>query len=443
MSTTIIKNALMVNEGTTTSGDLLIRSGRIERIAGEIATDGAQVVDARGRLLMPGMIDDQVHFREPGLTHKGDLTTESKAAIAGGITSVMEMPNTSPQTTSIEALEAKYALAGGRCYANYAFYLGATNDNLHELKALKPGQSCGIKVFMGASTGNMLVDEPSRLDAIFREAPSLIATHCEDTPMIQAREAEYRAVYGEGVPMHLHPLIRSREACYASSSLAVSLARRHGTRLHVLHISTAEELALFEPGTGSKQITAEACVHHLYFDDEDYAELGSFIKCNPAIKTSRDRSALHKALVDGRIDLIGTDHAPHSLQEKTNGYFQAPSGLPLVQHALPMALELYHNREASLELLVDKLCHSPARIFGLIERGYLREGYWADLTLVDLQSNELVERKDILYKCGWSPMEGRRLRSKVMATWVNGEQLWNGQELLGPPQGQRLGFAAR
>lgn len=442
MTKTLIKNALLVNEGKTTEGDLLIANGRIQKIAGEIAAENAQVVEANGRLLMPGMIDDQVHFREPGLTHKADMASESRAAVAGGITSFMEMPNTNPQTTSIEALEAKFALAAGRSHANFAFYLGATNDNLDELKALKPGQTCGIKVFMGASTGNMLVDEPTRLEAIFREAPALIATHCEDTPMIQAREAEYRAVYGERIPMHLHPLIRSREACYASSSLAVSLARKHGTRLHVLHISTAEELELFAQGSGDKRITAEACVHHLYFDDEDYAELGGLIKCNPAIKTARDRAAIRKALIDGRIDLIGTDHAPHSLKEKAGGYFQAPSGLPLVQHALPMALELYHSGEAPLALLVDRLAHSPARLFGVQGRGYLREGYWADLALVDIKAGEEIERKDILYKCGWSPLEGRRLGSRVVATWVNGIQVWDGQQLLGQAAGQRLGFAA-
>lgn len=440
MNRTLIKNALMVNEGRQFTGDLLIHNGRIEQIASDIAANGAQVMDAAGRLLMPGMIDDQVHFREPGLTHKADIESESRAAVAGGITSFMEMPNTNPQTTSIEALEAKFALAAGRSFANFAFYLGATNDNLDQLKALKPGQTCGIKVFMGASTGNMLVDDPTRLEAIFREAPGLIATHCEDTPMIEKREAEYRATYGDRIPMHLHPLIRSREACYASSSLAVALAKKHNTRLHVLHISTADELALFEPGNADKHITAEACVHHLYFDDDDYMELGSLIKCNPAIKSAKDRKALRQALTDGRLDLIGTDHAPHTLQEKAGGYFQAPSGLPLVQQALAMSLDLYHSGDASLELLVDKLAHSPARLFGIKERGYLREGYWADLTLVDLDANHEIRREDVLYKCGWSPMEGRRLRSKVVATWVNGLQLWDGENITGPAAGQRLGF---
>lgn len=437
---TLIKNALMVNEGRQFTGDLLINGERIEQIAGDISAEGVQVIEADGKLLMPGMIDDQVHFREPGLTHKADIESESRAAVAGGITSVMEMPNTNPQTTSIEALEAKFELAKGRAFANYAFYLGATNDNLDELKALRPGQTCGIKVFMGASTGKMLVDNPDILEAIFREAPGLIATHCEDTPMIEAREAEYRAVYGDRIPMHLHPLIRSREACYASSSLAVSLAKKHGTRLHVLHISTAEELALFEPGKGDKRITAEACVHHLYFDDDDYMDLGSLIKCNPAIKSAKDRQALRQALADGRLDLIGTDHAPHTLQEKAGGYFQAPSGLPLVQHALAMALELYLSKEACLELLVDKLAHSPARLFDLKERGYLREGYMADLALVDLKANELVRREDVLYKCGWSPLEGRRLGAKVVGTWVNGQRLWDGKEIIGTAAGQRLEF---
>jgi dihydroorotase len=445
MPSILIKNALMVNEGQRREGDLLIEQGRIAQIGADISAAGAEVLDAQGQLLMPGMIDDQVHFREPGLTHKADITSESRAAVAGGITSFMDMPNTNPQTLTLEALEAKYQLAAGRSWANFAFYLGGSNDNLEQIKRLRPEQTCGIKVFMGASTGNMLVDDPAILEAIFREAPALIATHCEDTPSIQANEAQYRAQYGEDIPMALHPLIRSAEACWRSSSLAVGLAQRHGTRLHVLHITTARELALFAPGSADKRITAEACVHHLYFDADDYAEKGSLIKCNPAIKSRADRDALRAALIDGRIDLIGTDHAPHTLEEKACSYFKAPAGLPLVQHALPMALELYQDGLVGLELLVDKLAHSPARLFDIAERGYLREGYWADLALVDLAADYEVQRSQLLYKCGWSPLEGRRLRSRVRATWVNGVQVYDGQQptvqTMGQAAGQRLVFA--
>ena len=420
--TYLIRNARMVNEGRTTEGDLLVRDGRIERIAPEIADPGgARVIDATGRVLMPGMIDDQVHFREPGATHKGEIATESRAAVAGGITTYMDMPNTKPQTVTVEALEAKYALAEGRSAANYGFYLGATNDNLEQVRALRPDQACGIKVFMGASTGNMLVDREETLDAIFRDAPVLLATHCEDTPTIVKNEAEYRQRYGEDVPMRCHPEIRSEEACYRSSSLAVELARRHGTRLHVLHLTTAREMELFEPGPlDGKRITAEACVHHLYYDEGDYERRGSLIKCNPAIKGQADRDALRRALVEDRIDVIGTDHAPHTLEEKGGSYFNAPAGLPLVQWAVPMALELHHDGLVTLEQLVEKLCHGPARLFDVEGRGYLREGYWADLALVDLAAGEEVRRESVLYKCGWSPLEGDRLRSRVEATFVNG-----------------------
>ena len=441
MNKILIKNARMVNEGAVTEGDLLIAAGRIERIGGEItASAGMDVVDARGLLLVPGMIDDQVHFREPGLTHKADMATESRAAVAGGITSFMDMPNTNPQTTSLDALEAKFRLAQGRSLANYAFYLGATNDNLDQIRALKPNQTCGIKVFMGASTGNMLVDDPRILEGIFRDAQVLIAAHCEDTPLIKANEERYRQEYGDDIPMRLHPLIRSEEACYRSSSLAVALARRHGTRLHVLHITSALELGLFETGSGGKRITAEACVHHLYFDDRDYEEKGSLIKCNPAIKSVADRAALRTALVDGRIDLIGTDHAPHTLQEKAAGYFKAPAGLPLVQHALPLALELYHDGDASLELIVEKTAHAPARLFHVAERGFLREGYWADLVLLQLGVDQEVRREDVLYKCGWSPLEGRHLRSRVAATFVNGVKVYDDGKVSNAAPGQRLRF---
>lgn len=439
---TLIKNARMVNDGCILEGDLLIANGRIEQIAPEISAQGnTRVLDANGNYLMPGMIDDQVHFREPGAGHKADMQTESRAAVVGGITSFMDMPNTNPQTTTREALDNKLAIAAGRAHANYSFYFGATNDNLAEIQDLDPKKACGIKVFMGASTGNMLVDNEKVLEAIFKDAPILLATHCEDTPIILANEAKVREEYGEDVPMGLHPVIRSEAACYKSSSFAVDLAKRNGARLHVLHLTTAKEMELFEPGPlDGKQITAEACVHHLYFDDSDYELRGSFIKCNPAIKTAADKEAIRKALVEDRIDVIGTDHAPHTLEEKLGTYFNSPAGLPLVQWALPMALELYHDGVMSLERLVEKTSHGPTRMFNIIERGYLREGYWADLTLVDLESSYRVEREDVLYKCGWSPLEGDRLRSRVLSTIVSGQLAYHDGQVIDGVRGQRLEF---
>jgi dihydroorotase len=442
MAKTLIKNARLVNDGRTVEGDLLVDGERIARVGGEIAATDAVVVDARGLLLMPGMIDDQVHFREPGLTHKADLATESRAAVAGGITSFMDMPNTQPQTVTLEALEAKYGLAAGRAWGNYAFYLGATNDNIAEVRRLDRNQTCGVKVFMGASTGNMLVDDPAVLDVLFRDVPTLLAAHCEDTPTIRENEIAFRAKYGDAVPIRFHPEIRSAEACWKSSSLAVELARRHDTRLHVLHLTTERELELFRAGPpDGKRITAEVCIHHLYFDDRAYAERGTLIKCNPAIKTRADRDALRAGLREGRLDLVGTDHAPHTLEEKGRGYFGAPAGLPLVQHALPMLLELVHDGHLGLELAVEKFAHAPARLFGIVDRGYLREGAYADLVLVDLDSAYQVRREDVLYKCGWSPMEGQRLRSRVVATFVNGQQVYEEGRFVGEPAGQRLQFA--
>lgn len=438
----LIKNAVMINDGQRQEGDLLVSDGRIARIDAEIgASANCKVLDAEGRLLMPGMIDDQVHFREPGATHKADLHSESRAAVAGGITSFMDMPNTNPQTVTIEALEDKYTLAQQRSLANYSFYLGATNDNIDQIRALKPQQTCGIKVFMGASTGNMLVNNAEALEAIFRDAPVLLATHCEDTPTIERNEANYREQYGEDIPIRFHPLIRSEEACYLSSSMAVGLAKKHGTRLHVLHITTAKELSLFEPRPlDEKRITAEACVHHLYFDESAYELKDTFIKCNPAIKGEKDKLAIIQALTENRIDVIGTDHAPHTLDEKLSSYFKAPAGLPLVQWALPMVLELYHNHQLSLEQVVEKVCHSPARLFNVQQRGYLREGYWADLTLVDLDSPYRVERSDVLYKCGWSPLEGERLRSRIVATLVNGQFAYYNGRINEATRGVRLTF---
>lgn len=442
MKDALILNARIVSDGHITEGDMLIRDGRIEMVGGDLGFRSADLVmDVEGKVVMPGMIDDQVHFRDPGVTHKGDILSESRAAVAGGITSFMDMPNTKPQTVTLQALEEKYALAAEKSLANYAFYLGATNDNIDVIRTLDPKQACGVKVFMGASTGNMLVDREEILEAIFRDCPVLVATHCEDTPLILANEKAYRDKYGADVPMKFHPLIRSEEACYRSSSFAIELARRHDTRLHVLHLTTARELEQFDTSPLSfKRITAEACVHHLYFDESDYEMKGTFIKCNPAIKTTEDREAIRRAVVDGRIDVIGTDHAPHTLNEKLNPYFEAPAGLPLVQHALPMLLELYFEGLFSLELIAEKTAHAPARLFDIAERGHLKEGYWADLVVVDLDDRHRVERGDVLYKCGWSPVEGRIFRSSVESTFVNGQRVYHQSSFDGSLKGQRLIF---
>ncbi len=445
---TLIVNARLVNEGHEREGDLRIEHGRIAAIgSGLQARADERVIDAAGRWLLPGMIDDQVHFREPGLTHKGDIASESAAAVAGGLTSFMDMPNTNPPTLDAAALEAKYALARGRAWGNHGFYLGASNDNLEAVRTLDPKAAPGIKVFMGASTGNMLVDNPETLDGIFREAPVPIITHCEDTPTIDRTLAGFKAEYGEdGLTPAMHPDIRSREACIKSTRLAISLARRHGTRLHVLHISTADELALFQrgplvhPDGARKRITAETCVHFLHFAREDYARLGNLIKCNPAIKDASDREALIRALVDDVVDVLATDHAPHTLEEKQKPYLQAPSGLPLVQYALLSAIELVHEGRMDIARVVQKTAHAPAQLFDVKERGYLREGYWADLVLVD-DEPLTVRREDVLSKCGWSPFEGATFRSRIGATWVNGRLAWNGRELIGTPGGQRLEYA--
>ena len=447
MSETLIVNARIVNEGSEFDGDLRISRGRIAEIGSNLsARDGEYVIDAAGRRLLPGMIDDQVHFREPGLEYKADIATESAAAVAGGLTSFMDMPNTSPPTLDAAALQNKYDRAAGRAWANHGFYLGASNDNLEAIRTLDPLTAPGIKVFMGASTGNMLVDDPDTLDAIFREAPTPIITHCEDTPTIDANLALFKAKYGDDIPVECHPDIRSREACLKSSVLAISLAKRHNTRLHVLHISTADELALFEQGPliradGSrKRITAETCIHFLRFDRNDYARLGNLIKCNPAIKDASDREALIRALAEDRIDVLATDHAPHTLEEKARPYAQAPSGLPLVQYALNAALELVHEGQLTTAQVVQKFAHAPAQLFDVSERGFLREGYWADLVLVD-DAPLTVRREDVLSKCGWSPFEGTTFHSRIASTWVNGMQVWDGTRLIGTPQGQRLAFA--
>jgi dihydroorotase len=422
MPTTVIKNARIVTDGRVTASDLKIRDGRIDTVAARIDTPaGAVEIDAAGAFLLPGMIDDQVHFREPGFEHKGTIATESKAAIAGGITSYMEMPNCNPQTISEAALRDKHARAARVSLANWAFYLGATNDNLEAIKSVDRRLACGVKVFMGASTGNMLVDNPRTLDGIFSSAPLLIATHCEDTPTIQANEALARARYGDDIPIHEHPHIRSVEACYRSSSLAVDLARRHGSRLHILHLTTARELELFRAGSDpNKRITAEVCAHHLFFNDTWYAAKGALIKCNPAIKSQSDQQALFDAVIDGRIDVIATDHAPHTLEEKGRKYAQSPSGLPLVQHALLTLLEHVFAGRLTIEQVVEKTAHAPARLFHVAERGFIREGYRADLTLIDPNSSTEVDTSPIYSKCGWTPFAGFVFRSRIRATFVNG-----------------------
>ena len=441
--TTIIRNALLVNEGETLESDLLLKNGRIEKIAGSIqAPAGADIVDANGQHLFPGMIDDQVHFREPGLTHKGDFYSESRAAIAGGVTSYMEMPNSKPPTTNIEQLEWKYARAAETSAANFGFYFGATNDNIENIRALDPSMACGVKVFMGASTGNMLVDDESTLAAIFRDSPVLIATHCESTPMIMANIKQAMATYGKNIPVTEHANIRSAEACYASSELAVALAKKYQSQLHVLHISTARELDLFKPGPiDGKNITAEACVHFLHFDDSQYGEYGNLIKCNPAIKSAHDQAALITAIADGRLDIIATDHAPHTIEEKAeDSYLTAPSGLPLVQDVLVAALELVHDGKLDLHTVINGICHNPARRFSVVERGFIREGYHADLVLVDMNGVTDVSRERVLSRCGWSPFEGRRFHSSIEAVWVNGALAFDGQQVIEHGAARRLEF---
>ena len=417
----VLKNALVVNEGRSVAADVVIKDGRIDRIGSVGGVPGAREIDLDGAWLLPGMIDDQVHFREPGLEHKGDIASESRAAVAGGITSYMEMPNCTPQTVNNTALLNKHARAAARSMANYAFYLGATNDNLEDIKQVDTAKACGIKVFMGASTGNMLVDDERTLEGIFAHSPLLIATHCEDTPTILANEASARAQYGAAIPFRDHALIRSVEACYKSSSLAVSLAKRFGSRLHVLHLTTARELSLFEAGPlTAKRITAEACVHHLFFNDTWYAPLGADIKCNPAIKTRADQLAIKQAVRDDRIDVVATDHAPHTREEKSADYLAAPSGLPLVQHALLTLIEHVKAGELTIEQVAQKTAHAPATLFDVAERGFLREGYWADLTVIDPAGATVVDDEPIYAKCAWTPFRGMTFRSRLKHTFVNG-----------------------
>ena len=447
MKRILIKNARIVNEGKQFQGSVLIEGDKIKSIFDSYSNINFSetihdVINAEGLYLFPGVIDDQVHFREPGLTHKAEIYTEAKAAVAGGVTSYMEMPNTNPQTTNLDALNEKYEIAAEKSLANYSFYFGATNNNHSELSKINKKEVCGVKVFMGSSTGNMLVDNPESLNRIFSETDILIATHCEDEEMIQNNTKMYKEKYGEDLPIKYHPLIRSREACFKSSSLAVELATKHNTRLHVLHISTAEELKLFNNTTprADKKITSEVCVHHLWFDDTKYNEFGTRIKWNPAVKSAEDRRALLNALKEGTLDVVATDHAPHTLEEKQNSYFKAPSGGPLVQHSLVAMLELHHKNKILLETVIDKMCHAPADLYHIKNRGYIREGYFADLVIVDLNDLWLVEEANILYKCGWSPFKGMTFRSKVRYTIVNGNIIYNDGLFNEKVKGRRLLF---
>ncbi len=443
MSSLLIRNARLVNRGQIRETDLLIRNGRIARIAPSILDSADIELDAGGNYVLPGIIDDQVHFREPGLTHKATIASESRAAVAGGVTSYMEMPNVNPPSTTQDLLEEKYQIAAQHSLANYSFFMGATNDNLEEVLRTDAGRVCGIKVFMGSSTGNMLVDNPKALESLFARCPMLIATHCEDEATVRANLALYQERYGDRLTAEFHPLIRDVAACLKSSSLAVDLARRHGTRLHILHISTRDELALFDNKIPlkDKKITAEVCVHHLFFSADDYARLGNQIKCNPAIKGHEHRDALLPALLDNRLDVVATDHAPHTWEEKSQPYLQAPSGLPLVQHALAVMLEMHHDGQITLEQIVEKMCHAPAVLFGIQDRGFLDEGYWADLSIVDVEHFWTVQPDNILYKCGWSPFMDKNFRGKVLTTVVSGHLAWHEDHLHTGKMGERLLFS--
>tara|TARA_A100001035_G_scaffold59037_1_gene44027 strand:- start:192 stop:1526 length:1335 start_codon:yes stop_codon:yes gene_type:complete len=443
MNSTLIRNALLINEGKIFLADVFIQNGLIAQIGQSLEVHADDIIDAGQKYLMPGIIDDQVHFREPGLTHKADIYTESKAAVAGGITSFMEMPNTQPQTLTQDLLELKFKKAKEVSLANYSFFMGASNDNLEEVLKTDPKNVGAIKIFMGSSTGNMLVDDKSVLENIFEKSKMLIAVHCEDEAIIQQNTAHYKSIYGEDVPIEIHPKIRSEEACYKSSSMAIELAKKHDTRLHVFHLSTAKEMELFRNDIPleEKRITAEVCIHHLWFDDSQYADKGTHIKWNPAVKSKADKEAVFQALLDDRIDIIATDHAPHTLEEKNNTYFNAPSGGPLVQHALVAMLEFFHERKISLEKIVEKMCHSPAICFQVENRGFLRKGYAADLVLFELNNPWTVKKDNILYKCGWSPFEGNTFKSRVSHTWVNGHLVYQNGKFDESQKGHRLTFS--
>ncbi len=439
----LLKSGTIINEGKSFVGDILISGERIEKIASNIQSDSATTeINCEGKWILPGCIDDQVHFREPGLTHKGNIYTESRAAVAGGITSFMEMPNTVPNALTQELLEDKYQIASQSSMGNYSFFMGASNDNLEEVLKTNERNVCGIKIFMGSSTGNMLVDSQQTLTGLFSKVPMLIATHCEDEATIRRNIEIYRAKYGENVPMSAHPHIRSEEACYLSSSMAVELAKKHGSRLHVLHISTAKEVLLFDSNIPleQKKITAEACIHHLWFSDEDYLSKGTLIKWNPAVKTAQDREGIWAGVLSNAIDVIATDHAPHTLEEKAGKYFSAPSGGPLVQHALLAMLEKAKEGKISKERVAEKMAHAPATLFSIEDRGYLREGYFADIVVVDPTQEYKVSKDNILYKCGWSPFEGTNFSHAISSTFVNGYLAYNHGNINEGQMGKRLLF---
>ena len=442
MSAILIKGAYVVNEGESKPLDVLVQDDRIVKIAESIPHTTEELVEAKGLYLLPGMIDDQVHFREPGLTHKANIATESRAAVAGGITTFIEMPNTVPQATTIELLEEKFAVAAKDSLANYSFMFGGTNDNLDEIKKVDKNKVAGLKLFLGSSTGNMLVDDQDVLREIFSTTDLVISVHCEDEPTVKANLAAHVDKYGDDIPIELHPVIRSHDACYLSSSTAIKLAKETGARLHVFHLSTARETELFRNDIPleEKKITAEVCVHHLWFSEEDYAEKGTHIKWNPAVKSAEDRSALWEALNDDRIDVLATDHAPHTLEEKANPYTSAPSGGPLVQHAMPALLTAVKKGKISIEKLVQKACHNPAILFQIEKRGYLKEGYFADMVLVDMEGKTPVSRDNILYKCGWSPFEGTTFDAKIEQTWVNGKSVYQSGKIMENKAAMRLTF---
>ena len=442
MSTILIRNARLVNEGTIRETDVYCKDGFIEQIGSGLSQPADTVIDADGNYLLPGVIDDQVHFREPGLTHKATIQSEARAAVAGGVTSFMEMPNTVPNVLTQELLVQKYEIAARTSLANYSFFMGGSNDNLAEVLKTDPENVCGIKIFMGSSTGNMLVDNVKVLEEVFRQSPMLIATHCEDEATVRANTARYREQYGDAATAEIHPLVRNEEACLKSSSLAVELAKKHNTRLHILHISTADELALFDNTVPlkEKRITAEVCVHHLWFDADDYARLGNLIKCNPAIKAPHHKPQLWQALLDNRLDIIATDHAPHTWDEKQQPYWQAPSGLPLVQHPLLIMLEAVQQGKLSLEKVVEKMCHAPADCFQIDRRGYVREGYWADLVLVDPKQKTGVAKENIQYQCGWSPLEETVFGTAVTHTIVSGHLAYANGQFNETVTGKRLRF---
>ncbi len=444
VNSVLIKNVHIVNEGQIFAGDVYIENGVFKEIADQISAKSSDVkiIDAEGKYLLPGVIDDQVHFREPGLTHKATIETESRAAVAGGITSFIEMPNTVPQSTTIEKLEEKFEIASKTSYANYSFMFGGTNDNLEEILKVDPKKVAALKLFLGSSTGNMLVDNPEILEKIFSSTDLLIAVHCEDEQTIKDNSARYKETYGDDIPIEFHPVIRSEEACYLSSSNAVALAKKTGARLHVFHLSTAKELELFtnKIPLKDKKITAEVCIHHLWFSDADYATKGTLIKWNPAVKTAKDRDALFTALLEDKLDVIATDHAPHTSEEKDNVYTKAPSGGPLVQHALPAMLEFYHQDKISLEKIVEKMCHNPAILFQIENRGYIKEGYSADAVLVDLNAPWTVNKENIAYKCGWSPFEGTTFKSRITHTFINGNLAYENFKFYEEKHGQRLTF---